>query len=334
MYNPELPLVELHRHLDGNIRPQTIWELAQQHNIALPVHSLDELIPLTQIQTQTADLLAFLARLDYGVSVLADTDACYRVAYENMQDAKNQGLDYVELRFSPFYMARAFKLNLQAVIEAVYAGVKAGEHDTGVKVQLIGILSRTFGLQKCQVELDALLACRDKIIALDLAGDELGFPATLFESHFKLARDAGWHISVHAGEADGPQSIWDAINLLGAERIGHGVAAIHDQPLMQYMAQHKIAIEACPTSNYHTATVTDTANHPLKIFVEQGMCVTLSTDDPAVSNIDLAHEYNVAKQTIGLSDKQLNQIQLNALDAAFLSENEKTVLRSLNRRTI
>lgn len=331
MYNPELPLVELHRHLDGNIRPQTIWELAHQHNIALPAGSLRELIPLTQIQTQTADLLAFLAKLDYGVSVLADSDACYRVAYENMQDAKEQGLDYVELRFSPFYMARAFNLNLQAVIEAVHAGVKAGERDTGVKVQLIGILSRTFGTQTCQVELDALLACRDKIIALDLAGDELGFPAPLFEAHFQLARDAGWHISVHAGEADGPQSIWDAINLLGAERIGHGVAAIHDQTLMHYMAQKKIAIEACPTSNYHTATVTDTANHPLKVFVEQGMCVTLSTDDPAVSNINLAHEYKVAKQTIGLTDEQLNQIQLNALDAAFLSENEKTVLRSLNK---
>lgn len=326
MFNPSLPLVELHRHLDGNIRPATIWDLAQQHQIKVPANSLDELIPLTQIQGQTSDLLEFLAKLDYGVSVLADLDACYRIAYENMQDAQQQGLDYVELRFSPHYMAMAFNLDMQGVVEAVDAGVKAGSRDFGVQANLIGILSRTFGADKCQAELDALLACKEKITALDLAGDELGYPAQLFESHFKQARDAGWNITVHAGEADGPQSIWNAINLLGATRIGHGVAAIRDEKLMDYMAKNHIAIESCPTSNYHTGTLNDIASHPMKTFLANDILVTLSTDDPAVSNIDLANEYRVASEVIGFTQQQLDTIQLNGLKAAFLSDAEKNAL--------
>ncbi|MDN4503474.1 adenosine deaminase [Alteromonadaceae bacterium BrNp21-10] len=328
MHNPRLPLVDLHRHLDGNIHPSTIWDLAQQHNIALPADSLEALIPLTQIQDQTSDLLAFLQKLDYGVSVLADVDACYRIAYENMQDAKNSQLDYVELRFSPHYMGMTFDLNLTAVVEAVAAGTQAGAKDFGVKCNLIGILSRTFGAKTCQRELDALLNCKQQITALDLAGDELGYPAPLFLSHFKQARDAGWNISVHAGEADGPQSIWNAINLLGATRIGHGVAARHDVKLMEYMAEHKIAVESCPTSNYQTATVQNIADHPMKTFLQHNIMVTLNTDDPAVSNIDLANEYQVAKEVIGLSQQQLDQVQSNGVEAAFLTAQEKQQLRA------
>ena len=126
MIDPQLPLVDIHRHLDGNIRPETIWDLATRHNIALPAKDLDELRPLCQIQDKTADLLAFLARLDYGISVLADTEACYRIAYENMQDAKRAGLDYVELRFSPFYMAQSHQLNVADVVEATIAGCAEG----------------------------------------------------------------------------------------------------------------------------------------------------------------------------------------------------------------
>ena len=140
------------------------------------------------------------------------------------------------------------------------------------------------------------------------------------------ARDAGWHITVHAGEADGPQSIWNAIELLGAQRIGHGVAARHDEKLMAYLAEHAIGIEACPTSNYQTATVTDTANHPMKTFLDAGLAVTLNTDDPGVSAIDLAHEYRVAASVINLSKNELDAVQRNAVEQAFLSDSDKQQL--------
>ncbi len=326
MIDSSLPLVDLHRHLDGNILPDTIWRLAQKNGIELPAATLEELIPLTQIQDQTSDLLAFLQKLDYGVSVLASVEDCREVAYENVLDAKRQGLDYTELRFSPYYMAMNHDLDMVEVVAAVIDGVAAGSKETGVKAKLIGILSRTFGAETCMRELGSLLAHKDNIIALDLAGDEINYPAEQFKEHFIKGRDAGWQITVHAGEADGPQSIWNAINLLGATRIGHGVAATQDPELMEYMAKNRIAVESCPTSNYQTATVKDIKQHPLPVFLDNGLLVCLNTDDPAVSNIDLPHEYKVAKDVIGLSDAQLSQVQKNGVEAAFLSDSERQAL--------
>ncbi|MFT6896893.1 MAG: adenosine deaminase, partial [Paraglaciecola sp.] len=247
-------------------------------------------------------------------------------AYENMRDAQQSGLDYVELRFSPYFMARAHNLNLQAVVAAVINGVKDASHTFAVKANVIGTLSRTYGQRACMAELNALLAYKDDICALDLAGDELRYPAQQFVEHFSKARDAGWNITVHAGEADGPQSIWQAINLLGAKRIGHGVAATQDPKLMAYMAKHAIAVESCPTSNYQTSTISNIGDHPMKLFIEQGMLVTLNTDDPGVSNIDLRHEYNVAHKILGLSPEALQQIQSNGVLAAFLPEPDKQAL--------
>lgn len=326
MINPNIPLVELHRHLDGNIHPATIWDLAQQHGIKLPADSMEALIPLTQIQDQTSGLLAFLEKLDYGVSVLADLNACRRVAFENMRDAKASGLDYVELRFSPYYMAMNHDLDMAGVVDAVIDGVVAGAEKYGVRAKLIGILSRTFGAETCMKELEALLAHKHSITALDLAGDELNFPAPMFKDHFQKGRDAGWEITVHAGEADGPESIWNAIMLLGAKRIGHSIAAIKDPALMDYMAKNEIAIECCPTSNLQTSTVQDLTKHPLPVFLEHGILVSISTDDPAVSNIDLPHEYEVAHNVIGLTQEQLSKVQENGIKSAFLSESERQEL--------
>ena len=326
MIDASIPLVDLHRHLDGNISPETIWELSHKHNVALPVDSFEEFRPLTQIQDKTSDLMAFLAKLDWGVAALGDLDACYRVAYENMVDAKSGHLDYVELRFSPFFMSRAFNLPLEGLIEAVCDGVEAGVKETGVKANLIGILSRTFGVETCQKELDALLQFKDKFVALDLAGDEINYPAELFIPHFERARDAGWAISVHAGEADGPVSVWNAIKLLGATRIGHGVSAVQDKALIDYMREHEIVVESCPTSNYQTATVANLSEHPLPYFLQQGLLATLNTDDPGVSNIDLAYEYKVAHQVLGISKESLKQLQRNGVTASFLSQSEKEAL--------
>ena len=326
MINTQLPLVDLHRHLDGNIAPKTVWELAQQHNIDLPGNSLEEFTPHAQIQGQSSDLLGFLQKLDYGVSVLADYDAIYRVAYENMADAKAQQIDYTELRFSPHYMAMAYNLDMAEVVNVVADAVAAGSRDFGVKANLIGILSRTFGVETCMKELQAILAHKDKVTALDLAGDEFNFPATMFVDHFKLARDAGLNITVHAGEARGPESIWDAINLLGATRIGHGVAAIKDLKLMDYLVENNISIESCPTSNYQTATIDDIKKHPLRTFYNHGVNVFLNTDDPAVSNIDILNEYKVAQEILGFNSDELSQIQKNGVKAAFLTETEKQAL--------
>ncbi|QXB91989.1 adenosine deaminase [Providencia rettgeri] len=326
MINTRLPLTDLHRHLDGNIRPETILSLAEQHHIQLPATELEALRPHVQIIGQEADLVGFLSKLDWGGSVLADLDACRRVAFENVEDAFNAGIDYAELRFSPYYMAMKHHLPVEGVVEAIIDGVQAGCKQFEIKINLIGILSRTFGQHACSTELQGLLAHRHHLCALDLAGDELGFPGELFESHFIKARDAGLNITVHAGEAAGAESIWHAINVLGAQRIGHGVKAIEDPALIDYLVKHQIGMESCLTSNIQTSTVSSLAKHPLKAFLQHGVLASINTDDPAVQGIELRYEYEVAAPQAGLTAAEIEQAQRNGLAIAFLSTNEKNAL--------
>ena len=250
MHNKQLPLIDLHRHLDGNIRPKTVWQLAKQNNIQLPESNFEDFLPHIKITNNEADLLAFLKKLDWGVKVLSSLDDVVRIGYENVEDAYLANIDYAELRFSPFYIAMTHQLPIEGVVEAIIEGIKQGCKKYPTKINLIGILSRTFGVENCEIELNAILAHKDNITAIDLAGDEYNFPGNLFERHFKKASDAGLQITVHAGEAAGPESVWHAIEKLGATRIGHGVACVKDQKLMDYMLKHGIGVESCLTSNY------------------------------------------------------------------------------------
>ena len=172
-----------------------------------------------------------------------------------------------------------------------------------------------------------MLSHRDHLVAVDLAGDEAGFPAPLFVEHFKRVRDAGLHVTIHAGEADGPQSVWSAIHDLGAERIGHGFRAIEDPALVDHLAEQGIGLEACPTSNLHTSTVKNYASHPIRQLADHGVRFCLSTDDPGISAIDIAHEYDIAAPAVGLTREQIRQSQLDALDMAFLADGEKAELQ-------
>jgi len=328
MFTTSLPITDLHRHLDGNIRIQSILELGQQFSMDLPANEIEALRPFVQVVENQPDLMAFLQKLDWGVAVLGDLDACRRVAYENVEDAQIANIDYAELRFSPYYMAMKHNLPVEGVVEAVVDGVQAGCRDFNVKANLIGIMSRTFGVERCTQELDALLTQSRHLVAIDLAGDELGQPGALFKDHFTKVRNAGLQVTVHAGEAAGAESIWQAINELGATRIGHGVKAIEDPRLMDYLAKHEIGMESCITSNIQTSTITDINKHPLKIFLDHGIKATINTDDPAVEGIELKHEYDVAAPAAGLSTEQITQAQINGVDIAFLSDHEKQALRT------
>ncbi len=326
MINKNIPLTDIHRHLDGNIRTQTILELGQQFNIPLPANNAVDLKPYVQVVDKEPNLVAFLNKLDWGVGVLGNLDAARRIAFENVEDAFNAGIDYAELRFSPGYMAMAHQLNPQGVVEAVIEGINQGQEKFDVEINLIGILSRTFGVNACQVELNALLSQKNQLVAIDLAGDELGFPSHLFLDQFKQARDSGLNITVHAGEAAGSEAIWYAIEELGATRIGHGVKAIEDPKLMDYLALHQIGIESCPTSNIQTSTVANYQSHPIKQFLDHDILVSLNTDDPGVSNIEIHYEYNEAAQKIGLTNSQLLTLQQNGLTMAYLSPQQKQQL--------
>ncbi len=326
MITPNLPLAELHRHLDGAVRLETILDLGIRHNLPLPAFDLEGLRPHVQVTDPQPGVMAFIAKFYWLTAVMVDYDAVRRIACENVEDVKNEGLDYVELRFSPWFMAEANGLDPAGVVEAVVDGISSGVRDFGVRVNLIGILSRTYGPDTATKELNALLSQRSRIAALDLAGDEANFPAEWFSEHFRRARDAGWHITVHAGESAGPESIWQAIRTLGAERIGHAIRAVEDPSLLDYLAEHRIGVESCLTSNVQTSCVPDYPSHPLKTFLAHDIPATINTDDPGISAITLPYEYEIAAPKAGLSAVQIRQAQVNALEVAFSKEEEKQTL--------
>jgi adenosine deaminase len=324
--DPRLPLIDLHRHIDGSVRLATILDLGKRHGIKLPGATLEELRPHVQVLERQPGVMAFIGKMLWMTAVLADADACRRVARENVEDAKHEGIDYIELRFSPWFMAEPHKLDPARVVAAVVEGVAEGVQATGVRVNLIGILSRTYGTEIAHKELNALLTQREHIVALDLAGDEAKFPPRLFLEHFQRGRKAGWHVAVHAGESAGPESVWDAVRSLGAERIGHGVRATESEALINFLAEKRIGIEANLTSNVQTSTVPDLAGHPLREMLDRGLLASINTDDPGVSAIDLRHEFEIAAPAAGLSRDQIRQAQINALETAFLPADEKAAL--------
>jgi len=338
------PLVELHRHLDGNVRLDTVVDLARRHGVELPATDAEGLRPYVQVTEREPSLVAFLAKFEVLRRVFVDYEAVRRVARENVEDAAAEGIDYLELRFSPYFMAERHGLDPMGVVEAACDGVEeavAAEERTRPegappRARLIGILSRHFGPDVGWIELEAALAQRDRgvgsVVAIDLAGDEAGFPGDLFVDHFRRARESGMHVVAHAGEAAGAASVRQAIEGLHAERIGHGVRAIEDPAVVDLLAERGIPLEVCPTSNLQTSTVPSWHAHPLPALLRRGVRATLNTDDPSICGIDLAHEYRVAREQLGLTEEQLRAMQETALAVAFLSSEERQALRSAAAR--
>jgi adenosine deaminase len=270
--------------------------------------------------------MSFIKKFHWMRAVLVDVTACRRVAYENVEDARLEGLDYAELRFSPSFMAEPHGLDPADVVAAVADGIVLGARRLGIKVKLIGILTRSYGPEAAWQELEALLAHKEKLVGIDLAGDEANQPGELFVDHLRRAKEAGLRITVHAGESAGPESVWQAVQELGAERLGHAVCAAQDPELMTFLAQEQIGIESCLTSNVQTSTVADYASHPLEQFLQKGLLATINTDDPGISGIDLEHELEVAAPAAGLTPGQIRQARENAVRVAFLSEPERKAL--------
>jgi adenosine deaminase len=321
------PLVELHRHLDGNVRIETVLDLARQHGLELPAWTVEELRPHVQITEREPSLVAFLSKFALLRRVMADYTAVRRIVRENLEDAAREGIDFIELRFSPYFMAEEHRLDPAGVVEAACDVLEEAAAEIPVQARLIGIISRHYGPEVGWRELEAILRGRGRgLVALDLAGDEANFPGELFVEHFRRAREEGLRTIAHAGEAAGAASVRQAVEELGAERIGHGIRALEDPALVDLLRERGIPLEVCPTSNVHTSTVPDLRSHPLPALLARGLTVTLNTDDPSISGIDLAHEYRVAREELGLEESALRRLQENALAAAFLTPEERARL--------
>jgi adenosine deaminase len=312
-----LPLIDLHRHLEGSIRTSTVVEIATRdgHPVAALKRPRDHLVATTALK----GLLEYLDRVDLVVGVLRTLEDWNRVGREVVLDAFEDGLDYVEFRFAPWLVQQETGLAPAAVIDAIADGVRAGSRLTGLPVGLIAIILRDLGPDAAQAQVDDFLSRPDVFCGVDLAGNEAGFEAELFAGAFARVRDAGIHVTAHAGEAAGPQSVRAAVEHLGAERIGHGVRAVEDPRVLELLARRGTTLDVALTSNTQTGAAPSYREHQIHELLAAGVAVTLNTDDPRVSNVTLSQEHQIARTLVGLTEQQLQDVARQSVVAAFTS---------------
>jgi adenosine deaminase len=298
----------------------------------MPAWDVEGLRPHAQVIGTITDLKTCLPKFALMQKVMVNYAACRRIAWENLEDAVREGIDYIELRFSPGFMAEVHNLDPAGVTLAVCEAWEEARDRLAVKARLIVIMSRHYGPEACQAELDLAIAHRDRgVVGVDLAGVEEMGPGHLFVDHIRAAREAGLHVTIHAGEWSGPESVRQAVEELGADRIGHAIGAREDPAVMDLLAERGVAIESCPTSNVQFSTVPSYQHHPLPMYLQRGLLVTVNTDDPGISGIDLPHEYRVLREEMGLGEEQIRRLQENGVKAAFLTEEERAALWQAKR---
>ncbi|WP_353814960.1 adenosine deaminase [Agromyces sp. SYSU T00266] len=303
---------ELHCHLDGSVRPETIAALAREQGIDLPGPA----DVISRVRPSCTSLVEYISAIDVALDVLQTPEALYRAAYELVEDWHADGVRHGEARFAP-NLHRRRGLDLAAITDAVASGLRAGAADTGVATRLILCTLRPSSAEATWSVVEAA-ASHDAVVGVDVAGPEAGVSLLPHAPAFRAARDAGLRITVHAGEADGPRSVWDAVDELGAERIGHGVRSVSDARLLHRLATDVIALEVCPTSNVQTNAVSSLAEHPIDRLRAAGVPVTVSCDARTASDVTLASERALLERTFGWTEDDWGAVQSNAERAAFV----------------
>lgn len=319
-----LPKVELHRHLEGSLRLDTMLDVARQHGITIPA---DVLRLSTLVQVQEEDKFTFqnfLAKFNTLRLFYRSPDVIDRITREAIEDAAKDNVKYMELRFTPVALSRAERFPLHDVIDWVMTSAQESAKKCGVIVRLIASVNRHESTELAeQVAWLAVEHMKNGLIALDLAGNEAEFPSEPFYGVFKEAKQSGLHLTIHAGEWGPAANIREAIEHLGAERIGHGVRVLEDQNVVALARERGTAFEVCMTSNYQSGVVNSLETHPLVKMLEAGVNVTINTDDPSISRITLSHEYYTACEDLHMTQNTLRERILAAAQAGFLEENEK-----------
>jgi len=328
-----LPKVLLHEHLDGVLRPATIIELARDAKYAkLPTEDPQALAAWFFQGANTGSLSEYLKGFAHTIAVMQTEEALERVAYEEVQDLKNDGVIYFETRFAPVFHAKK-GLTHQRVVSAVLKGLERGQKHFGITARLILCAMRNMNVSLETAEL--AVDFRDRgVVGFDLAGEEGGYPPKKHIDAFHFIQRENFNITVHAGEGYGKESIWQAIQYCGAHRIGHGTRLIDDiaitdgravkfGDLSQYVLDKRIPLEICLTSNVHTGAAKSLAEHPFKILYREKFRVTLNTDNRLMSNTTMTKEFLAAASTYGLTLDDFEKITINAMKSAFVSYHER-----------
>lgn len=328
------PKIELHRHMEGSLRLETIAEIAREHQLDLPGHDLEALRPLVQVTEAPYTHRRFLSKFTILRHFYQSRQVIERVAYETVADAALDNVRYLELRFTPLALAKTRGFPLEQVTRWTIESIRQAEADHDIQVNLIISINRHEPVELGAKMANLALLFKDEISGLDLTGDEAAVPPQPFSGIFQQAQQAGLWITAHAGEWEGPQSIRDALEYLGATRIGHGVRSAEDADLVEELRERQIALEVCPTSNIQSGVFANPQDHPLRHLLKKGVPVSINTDDPGVSNITLTDEYAFAVRELGLSASDLKQTILGAARAAFLPEPSRDRLVSWFERAL
>ena len=327
-------MIDLHLHFDGSLLPRTVLELAREQGIRLPAEEPDELKLFLTAPEDCKSLNEYLEKFDLPLLVLQTKEAIRKGMYTLVSSLKEQGMLYAEIRFAPQLHTRK-GLSQEQVVKAAVLGMQEAMAGSFFKAKLIlccmrGADNREENLQTVRT---AAAFLGRGVAAVDLAGAEALYPTADYEEVFALARELSLPFTIHAGEADGAESVEAAIRM-GASRIGHGVRAGEDARLLEELRERRIPLEMCPSSNVQTKAVPSLLEHPILEFLRKGLTVTVNTDNMTVSDTTVEREFGLLREKLGMTQEEHRQLLLNAADAAFLTEEERWRLRDVLERVL
>lgn len=317
------PKIELHCHLDGSLRPSTVKDLTDLYNVQTDTNTIKELKEKLIAPANCDSLVTYLKRFDLPIAILQCKEALTRVAYELMEDAALENVKYIEIRFAPQQHIEK-GLSLDEVISSVLEGIREGEDKHDIKGNLILSYLR-------HTDVDGMIAMIDAgkkylgrgVVAVDLCSAELENFANKFIQPISYARDLGYQVTIHAGETGISKNVIDAIELLKADRIGHGVAIVNDPVALKKVKDMSVTIEACPTSNIQTKAVTSIEEHPIQDFLDQNILVTVNTDNRTVSDTTMTKEYALLNSAFDWDEEQFMTIYETSVNASYADKATK-----------
>ncbi|HSM70799.1 MAG TPA: adenosine deaminase [Anaerolineales bacterium] len=321
-YN-DIPKTEIHIHLEGSIRTETIIAVAKEYDLKLPAYEVSELDKHVKVYDQLQDLETVLKAFGIFQNSITSPDVVERIAWELFEDAAKQNIKLFEVRFSPDWAFHVHNLDWDACLEGLIRAKSRAEAEFDMAIGYIAITSRSMGAESCVRTVDWAIRHRDHIQAVDLADGELIFPMEDFIKPILKAKEAGLKVTIHSGEDTSASYVMDTINKFKPDRIGHGIHAIEDRKAVELLIEKDITLEVNPWSNYLTNSVPAIEEHPLKKLYDLGVKVTINSDDPEVLETNLNNEYRIAHEVLGMSMDEIAECNRNAYEASFIPEDEK-----------
>ena len=318
-YN-DLPKAEIHIHLEGAIRTQTIIDVAKDHGLSLPAYEASELDKHVKVYDQLRDLQAVLDAFAIFQNSITSPEIVERIAWELFEDSARQNIKLFEVRFSPDWAFHGHHLDWDACLEGLLRARARAEAEFDMAIGYIAISSRGMGADSCVRTVDWAIRHRDHILGVDLADGELLHPMSDFVKPILRAKDAGLKVTIHSGEDTTAAYVVETIDNFIPDRIGHGIHSIEDMRAVDLIRERGITLEVNPWSNYLTNSVRTIEEHPLKKLFDLGVKVTINSDDPEVLETNLNNEYRIAHEVLGMSMDEIAACNRNAYEASFIPE--------------